>query len=117
MTPDPTSHAAECKGVVVPHSPFLTGTRIERINAARYEGEEIAGALSVVRPGDRVLELGAGLGLVGAVTAKNADPEAVLSFEANPELIPHTRALYRANGLDGLIELRNAVLLSAPDRP
>ncbi|MCB1358991.1 MAG: FkbM family methyltransferase [Maritimibacter sp.] len=117
MTPDPTFHAAEYKGVRVPQSPFLTDRRIERIAAGRYEGEEIAGALSVVRPGDRVLELGAGLGLVGAVAAKNARPEAVLSFEANPELVPYTRALYRENGLDALIELRNAVLVAAPERP
>ena len=117
VTPDPTSAAAEFKGVRVPPSPFLTEQRIERINAGRYESEEIAGALSVVRPGDRVLELGAGLGLVGAVTARNAGPEAVLSFEANPELIPHTLALYAENGLAGTIELRNAVLVSAPDRP
>ena len=84
MTADQTEYVALCKGVRVPHSPFLTETRIARINAERYEGDEIAGALAVVRPGDRVLELGAGLGIVGAVTAKNAAPDAVLSFEANP---------------------------------
>lgn len=117
MAAEQTEFAAQCKGVRVPPSPYLTETRIARINAARYEGDEIAGALTVVRSGDRVLELGAGLGLVGAVTAKNAAPEAVLSFEANPELIPHIRALHRENGLDTLIELRNAVLVSAPDRP
>ena len=109
--------AALCMGVRVPPSPFLTETRIERIAQERYEGDEIAGALAVVRPGDRVLEMGAGLGVVGAVTAKNARPAAVLSFEANPELIPHIRALHRENGLEDIIELRNAVLVSAPDRP
>ncbi len=51
------------------------------------------------------------------MTAKNAAPEAVLSFEANPVLIPHIRALHRENGLEDRIELRNAVLVSAPDRP
>lgn len=117
MTPDKTDSAASCHGVRVPPSPFLTETRIARINAGRYEREEIAGALDVVRPGDRVLELGAGLGIVGAVVAKNARPAAVLSFEANPELFPHIDALDRANGLAPIIERRNAVLISAPDRP
>jgi FkbM family methyltransferase len=117
VTQDPTEYAALCMGVRVPQSPFLTETRIARINAASYEGAEIAGALAVVAPGDRVLELGAGLGIVGAVTAKNAQPAAILSFEANPELIPHIRALYRANGLENVIELRNQVLVSAPERP
>lgn len=117
MAANTTEYAALCKGVRVPQSPYLTETRITRINAARYEGDEIAGALSVIGPDDRVLELGAGLGLVGAVIAKNARPEAVLSYEANPELIPHIHALHRANGLEDRIELRNAVLVSAPDRP
>ncbi|WP_136443141.1 FkbM family methyltransferase [Pacificoceanicola onchidii] len=112
-----TATAVECKGVRVPPSPFLTETRIRRIAEARYEGEEIAGALSVIGPSDRVLELGAGLGIVGAVIARNARPEAVLSFEANPDLIPHIKALHALNALEDRIELRNRVLLSSPNRP
>ena len=108
---------AECLGVKVPDSPMLTPTRIERINAARYEGQEIAGALEVVRAGDKVLELGAGIGIVGAVVAHNAKPAQVLSFEANPQLIPHINALYAFNGLADRIEVRNEVLISAPDAP
>ena len=91
------SIAAVCKGVRVPHSPFLNETRIRRIDEARYEGEEITGALAVVREGDRVLELGAGLGVVGSVTALNARPAKVMSFEANPALIPHIRAMHVEN--------------------
>ena len=113
---EPT-HVALCHGVRVPDSPLLTPTRIERINAARYEGQEIAGALEVVRPGDRVLELGAGIGVVGAVVALNARPAQVMSFEANPGLIEHIEALYRLNGLQDRIAVRNEVLISAPDAP
>lgn len=108
---------ATCKGVGVPASPFLNDTRIARINAARYEGEEIAGALHVVGPEDRVLELGAGLGIVGAVTAHHRKPAAVLSFEANPALLPHITALYSANALDDRIRVENRVLLAGPDQP
>jgi len=110
-------YAAICTGVKVPPSPFLTETRIKRIEDARYEGEEITGALAVVGEGDRVLEMGAGLGIVGAITARNARPEAVLSFEANPSLVPHIRKLYALNGLEDRIEVRNELLISAPDRP
>ena len=109
--------AAECHGVRVPQSPFLNDTRIQRINAGRYEGQEIAGALAVIRPGDRVLEMGAGLGLVGAIAARKAGPEAVLSFEANPNLIPHIRALYDLNELTDKITVRNQLVISASDRP
>jgi len=109
--------AAHCLGVDVPASAFLNAGRIARINAARYEGQEIAGAMHLVRPGDRVLELGAGIGIVGAVVAKNRAPARVLSFEANPNLLPHIRALYGINGLGDRIEVRNQVLVSAPERP
>ena len=109
--------AAECMGLKVPASPFLTETRIRRIRAARYEGEEIRAALALIGRGDRVLELGAGLGIVGALTALRAQPEAVLSYEANPALVPHIQALYRANGLTDRIAVRNAVLWAGPDRP
>ena len=110
-------HVAECHGVKVPDSPMMTPERAERINAARYEGQEIAGALEVIQPGDHVLELGAGLGLVGAIAAKNGKPAKVMSFEANPNLIEHIKALYTLNRLGKKIEVRNEVLISAPDAP
>lgn len=109
--------AAECLGVKVPASQFLHETRIERINNARYEGQEIAGAMHVVTDTDIVLEIGAGIGLVGAVIAFNRRPKSVFSFEANPELIPAINALYETNDLQGCISVQNKVLISAPDRP
>lgn len=109
--------AATCLGVRVPASEFLDPGQIRRINRAKYEGQEIAGALHVVGAGDRVLEVGAGLGIVGAVVAHNRAPERMLSFEANPALLPHIRRLYRLNGLEAAAEARNAVLIAAPDRP
>lgn len=50
--------AATCFDVLVPASPFLTEGRIERINAGKYEGQEISGALALITKKDRVLELG-----------------------------------------------------------
>lgn len=114
QTPD---IAAECLGVKVPASGFLTDKRIERINAAQYEGLEMAGALHVVGEDDVVLEIGAGIGLVGAVIAANAKPRAVQSFEANPDLIPVIEQLYATNELGGRINVTNQVLVSAPERP
>ncbi len=117
MTTTTAEVAAECLGVKVPASQFLHDGRIERINAAKYEGQEIEGALKVVREGDVVLEIGAGIGLGGAVIAANAKPAKVASYEANPDLIPVIQALYDLNGLNGRISVTNAVLISAEDRP
>jgi FkbM family methyltransferase len=109
--------AAECLGVKVPHSPFLHDKRIERIQSGRYERQEIAAALALIKCEDRVLELGAGLGVVSAVIAKNVNPAAILSYEANPNLVPHIDALHGLNGIASNITLKNQVLLSSPDRP
>lgn len=118
MSANPAAvHVAECKGVKVPPSPYLNETRIRRINEARYEGQEIAGALAVTGPEDRVIELGAGLGIVGAVVQRNAQPAAMVSFEANPEMIPHIEALYALNRIKSKIRLHNKVLIAAPERP
>ncbi|MGR3323406.1 MAG: FkbM family methyltransferase [Pseudooceanicola sp.] len=109
--------AACCMGLDVPESPFLTEGRIARINAGRYEEQEIIGALRVVRSGDRVLELGAGLGIVGGIIARNLRPDSVRSYEANPALIPHIEALYAMNGLGARIGVENRILLAGPERP
>ncbi|WP_240336825.1 FkbM family methyltransferase [Tropicibacter sp. Alg240-R139] len=114
---DTQTVAAECLGVKVPMTRFLHEKRIERIKAARYEGQEIEGSLHVVTPDDTVLEIGAGIGLVGAVIAHNAKPKAIHSFEANPELLDAINELYILNNLQDLISVNNQVLISAEDRP
>lgn len=103
--------------VAVPPSDFLNEQRIERLNAGEYEGAEVRGALSVVKPTDRVLELGAGIGVVGAAVALNCRPEVMISYEANPNLLPAIEKLYALNGLTHRIKLRNRVLMADPDRP
>lgn len=107
--------AAEFHGVKVPMSRFLTSSRIARLNSGRYEGTEITGGMAIIRPGDRVLEIGAGIGVVGAAIALNCAPAQVCSFEANPELIPVIEATYSLNGLGGVISVRNTILLGAGD--
>lgn len=114
---DQTEVVAECLGVKVPASRYLHENRIARINAAEYEGHEIRGSLHVVGSEDVVLEIGAGIGLVGAVIASNNAPRKVHSFEANPELIPEIRSLYALNGLEDVIEVQNTVLLTGEDQP
>ncbi len=114
---DDGAFAAQCYGVKVPHSPFLHEKRIARIKAERYEWQEIRGALAVVKTGDTVLEIGIGLGVVGAVIAVNRAPQRIHAFEANPELIDTINALYSLNGLNDVISVRNEVLLTGDALP
>lgn len=109
--------AARYHGVAVPCSDFLNEKRIERLDAGEYEGAEVRGALSVVTARDHVLELGAGIGVVGAAVALNCRPARMFSYEANVRLVPVIEKTYEINGLSGAIKLRNRVLLAGPDRP
>ncbi len=117
MTETNPDIAIQYRGLKIPSSPFLDETIMNLIEQGDYENWEMDGALSVVRPEDRVLEMGAGLGIVSGVVALQNKPEAVLSFEANPNLIPHIRRLHALNGLSDRIEVRNAILSANPKDP
>ena len=101
---------ATSRGIEVPGAPHLGPNMIRSIENGTYEGREIEAAMAVVEPGARILELGAGSGFVGAAIARNCAPEKILSFEANPNLIPHIQALYQHNGLSDVIEVRNQIV-------
>jgi FkbM family methyltransferase len=70
----------------------------------------ITGLLAdVVQPGDRVLVLGAGLGLVSTLVAKSPGVERVIAIEANTELAPYIERTHALNGVPW-VETVNAVL-------
>lgn len=108
---------ARCHGIEVPASPHLGPGMIRSMEAGKYEAGEIAAGLACIPKGARILELGAGAGVVGAVLARHLEPAAMLSVEANPRLIPNIRELHAHNGLEGRIALRHGVVISAPDAP
>ncbi len=87
----------------------------KQIFAGDYETPEISGLTRVVRAGDRILELGAGLGIISALAAQKTGPNGrLLCYEANPALIAATEAFWKSHDITN-IELRNAVLV--PDDP
>ncbi len=90
---------------------------IAALNEGRYEGREIACGLAAIPDGARLLELGAGSGVVGAVLNRNLKLAATLSVEANPDLLPFIERLHRHNGLEAAITVKHGVVLSAPDAP
>ena len=104
-------------GVEVLAAPHLSRRMIESMSLGRYERREVACGLAAIPEGSRILELGAGSGVVGAVLARNTHPAAMLSIEANPFLIDHITRLYTHNGLSDLISVRHAVVLTDPAAP
>lgn len=88
---------------------------IEKLSDASYEGDEARAVDRCVRPGFRVLELGAGLGYVGTLAALKTEPENVLSVEANPDLLPVIRANHARNGVGDVSLMQGAVVGHAED--
>lgn len=91
-----TSH-----GVAFPTDlpPMMRKTR-RLLEADEYEEKESRAALKAVRKGDRVVELGAGMGYMSSIVAKNCAPAEVHAFEANPALIPCIKRVHSENDID-----------------
>jgi FkbM family methyltransferase len=108
---------ASCHGIEVPFAPHLGPNMIRALQKGSYERREIEAAMAVIEPGARILELGAGSGFVGAAIARNCAPEAILAFEANPNLMPHIKRLYEVNGLQDVINVRHQIVWSETPTP
>jgi FkbM family methyltransferase len=81
------------------------------ISRGIYEELEILGLRHAIKPSDRVLEVGSGLGIITALAAQTATAAGrVLSFAANPEIIPDTAIFLAAHGIAN-VALHHAVLV------
>lgn len=81
----------------------------------RYEDREAALVRDVLVPGDRVLEIGAGLGFISLLCAKRCGADSVLCYEANPENEALIRRNFELNDLRP--QLRNrAISVSSDER-
>ncbi len=65
-----------------------------------YEAAEAEFVVSTLRTGDRVVEIGAGIGFIGTLAAKHVGSENVTSYEANPEIEPLIRSTHALNGVN-----------------
>jgi len=74
-------------------SPYMK----RRILENSYETSEIELCRQIVSEGDRILEVGAGLGFVGLFCLVQMKAGAVISVEANPETVERLKENYRLN--------------------
>lgn len=112
----PRMSALDYEGLVIPKSRSgVSGPVLLKIYYREYERPEIMALSRVIRPGDRVLELGSGLGIITALAARAASPGGeVRAYEADSTLLHDTREFFTANGIDN-VELVHAVLVPEPD--
>lgn len=81
-----------------------------KLASGEYESSEARAVQMRVKPGARVLELGAGLGYIGALAAQITGAENVTSVEANPDMIEAIAANFALNGAGG-IDLRHGAVV------
>lgn len=89
---------------------LLNANLRDKLDKGDYERQEARAAKLRVQPGDRVLELGGGVGYISAICAQATDPSNILTVEANPALLDVIRANLDANGGAGAQVLHGAVV-------
>jgi FkbM family methyltransferase len=104
----------EIAGVIIPPDPaVLTPGIVAAMREGRYETEEARQIPLIVRPGDRVLEIGAGIGFISTLLARERGVSRVVAVEANPLLIDYMARLHACNGVRKVRRI-NAALGKAP---
>lgn len=99
------------RGIEVPvYGPHVVRWVKEELMTGCYEVPVITALQTLLRPGDRMLEIGGGLGVVSALAARAMPDVTIESYEANPTLISAIDELHKRNGLRG-ITLHNRILI------
>jgi FkbM family methyltransferase len=107
FTPDAELEVA---GVAIPPDPNVITPAIRRaMLQGRFETEEAGQIPYIVRPGDRVLEIGAGIGFISTLLARQRRVARVIAVEANPFLLEYMARLHARNRVRKVRRL-NAVL-------
>lgn len=96
----PASKVIRSRGVAFPINPqFIRGPLRGSLRKGTYESREADAVLRIVRDGDRVLELGGGIGFMSTFIALFRKVERIEVFEANPRLVPYIRSVHALNGI------------------
>lgn len=86
---------------------------IDVLRTGKYERAEVRQIARIVQPGERIVELGAGLGFIAIAAAKLNIAESIAVYEANPKLIPLISHNQQLNGVE--FEVNNQVVLPTDD--
>lgn len=87
----------------------LRGGLERAFTSGRYEHQEADAILAHLRPDDRFMDLGAGIGFLCALAARVVGAEAVTGVEAVPDTLTLARENLAANGLGAVRLVHGAV--------
>ena len=108
--------AFSVSGVIIPEDPSVITPLIRQAMLdGRFEAEEASQIPAIVRPGDRVLEIGAGIGFISTLLARERRVARVIAVEANPHLLAYMTRLHGVNHVRKVRRV-NAVLTNEPSR-
>ena len=88
---------------------FIQGRVRGRIKRGVFEDQMVQPARALVQEGDRVLELGSGIGYVTASILKSCAPASYVCFDGNAEVLVYAEAFLATNGFMD-VTLRHGVL-------
>lgn len=96
-------------GVLLPTAHALIAPGIgKQIFFSEYEAKEVEIVERRLGAEDTVMEVGAGIGFLSALCAKRIGSDRVVTYEANPALLPLIAETHRRNGVSPRVE--NALL-------
>lgn len=102
------------RGIRIPIDRALYSAKIiERLYDEGYESDERDALERTLRPGDRVLELGAGIGYMSTVAARLIGSDRVTTCEANPGLLAMIARMHECNGVQPTV--LNGVMTCDPE--
>jgi FkbM family methyltransferase len=87
---------------------LMSPTLIDVIRAGKYEGAEAREIPRIVQPGERIVELGTGIGFIALTALRTGKVDLLAGYEANPRLIPLIEKNAELNGMR--FEVHNAVV-------
>jgi FkbM family methyltransferase len=98
-----------CNGIKIFYDPDVISDAIaEHMTKGTYEREEGRLIGGILQEGERILEIGCGVGYVSCMAIKTGKVAEMLSFEANPKLIPIINNTWALNQVQA--QCRNGVI-------
>lgn len=105
-----TQKMLRCRGMRFPLDRAILPPRIRTLlREGTYEAKEATAVRKLVKEGDVVMELGAGIGFMSTLVATKTPAKSVHSFEANPQLMPYIAQVHAENNVTNA-HVTNAVL-------
>lgn len=103
----------EIQGIKLPHDKDVISQNIKNaIRNGSYEREESAELKKIIQKGERILEIGGGIGYISSLAAKSKQVEKICVIEANPNLIGYMQIVHQLNNVAEVadMEIVNGIL-------